>query len=203
MGVCVCFGSTPTLRATVIPKPEARRRCSAFHLRGPRTGRQASAPAWCAGLRHPRRDSPGPSATRRKQVQPSAAQSSPLGRTPTAAEGLDPGALPMRWGDARMGLFRAGRISLGLPPRMWGKWAEAEGEARWGCVAFRRSDGGEFLDYVPPSTLRYAFGPLPPPAGEDPSASGPAARSVRRPCGAVRRGRRWPWRRRRSAQGGS
>ena len=40
----------------------------------------------------------------------------PLGRTRTAAEGLDPGALPMRWGEEMMGVFSAMGIMSGLSP---------------------------------------------------------------------------------------
>ena len=101
------------------PEAGGAQACSAFHLRGPRTGRQASAPAWYAGLRHPRRSS---LQALRRTHRPamsgsdSAGEKAPLGRTRTAAEGLDPGALPMRWGDARMGVVLEGVDKSSLLP---------------------------------------------------------------------------------------
>ena len=45
----------------------------------------------------------------------SAGEKAPLGRTRTAAEGLDPGALPMRWGEESMGVVLAGADNFPFP----------------------------------------------------------------------------------------
>ena len=104
-------------RRSARPLSRSQGRAGLFGLspqRRPRTGRQASAPAWCAGLRPPRREypltvsTPGRTAARLRR-----------GRDParphhTAAEGLDPGALPMRWGEESLGVVSAAGITRSL-----------------------------------------------------------------------------------------
>ena len=115
--VRVCFGSTPTLRATVIPEPGARRLVRPFTPETTPDGQTSIRARLVRGFTSP---APRiPSCGERPGTRPlpgSAAGETPLGRTRTAAEGLDPGALPMRWGERSMGVVVAGGITLRLSP---------------------------------------------------------------------------------------